>query len=265
MSLVPAHGTLLRRLIHDVTRRLVLRRHLPKAFGGGVLYVSPSASLRYMVRPMTRIDPMLLGFVDEYVKPGSVVWDVGANVGFLTFASAFRAGPSGSVVAFEADTWLVGLLRRSSEAQSGGAPVTVLPVAVADSFGVRTFCIAKEARAANHLGGYGRVKFTGGTNNVFVMAVTLDMMLDQVRAPDVLKIDVEGAEIEVLRGAERVFNEHKPVVLCEVAKQNTDEITAFFASRGYTLLDAETHNNVARTTFNTIALPPSRFSHIDSP
>ena len=83
---------MLRRMIEDVTRDWVIRRRLPADFLRASIHVSPSAGLRYLYRSMDDIDSVLLGLVKEFVKPGAVVWDVGANVGLFSFAAASLGG-----------------------------------------------------------------------------------------------------------------------------------------------------------------------------
>ena len=81
---------------------------------------------------MATADPPLLRNVQELVRPGDVVWDIGANIGLFTFAAAALAGVGGKVVAFEPEVWLVQVLRRSSRLQApDSAPVTIIPAAVA--------------------------------------------------------------------------------------------------------------------------------------
>ena len=69
-----------RRLVEYLSRGVVLRRRLPARFGRLPIYVTPEAGLRYWLA-MSRVDPVLYGMAEELVKPSSVVWDVGANVG----------------------------------------------------------------------------------------------------------------------------------------------------------------------------------------
>lgn len=93
----------LRMGIEAATRSWILRRHLPENFGRTPIYVSPSSGLRYLFRRMAKVDPCLLAMAKTYVKPGMVVWDIGANVGLFSFASAWLAGSTGHVVAVEPD------------------------------------------------------------------------------------------------------------------------------------------------------------------
>ena len=252
----------LRSLAERIFRPFVFVRHLPAAFRGVPVVVSPSAGLKFLATPMDKIDPQLFAFVREFVKPGSVIWDVGANVGLLSVAAAGIAGKSGAVYAFEPDTWLVRLLRRTATLQPlTSAPIDVLPVAVASEVALRTFDIAQRSRQTSHLEGYGTSQSGGTRERQTVMTITLDWALAQIRMPDVIKIDVEGAELEVLEGAVELFKTARPVVLCEVGATVAQEVSDFFHARNYTLYNseasAETRVPLQTAAWNTLAVPLS--------
>ncbi len=125
----------LRRLAERMSRGLVLRRHLPSEFNRLPIYVSPEAGLRYW-RSLDKVDPSLLRMVRELVKPGSIVWDVGANVGLFSLSAAALAGPTGSVLAVEPDLWLANLLIKSARQASKNkqsARIDVLCAAVTEN------------------------------------------------------------------------------------------------------------------------------------
>jgi FkbM family methyltransferase len=236
------HGgdLVLRRMIEDVTRDWVIRRRLPADFLRASIHVSPSAGLRYLYRSMDNVDSVLLGLVREFVKAGSVVWDVGANIGLFSFAAASLAGPEGHIIALEPDAWLVQLLRRSARCQPDrSAPVQVIPVAVASTVSIRTLCLATRSRAANYLAEFGTIQTGGAREEQSVIAVTLDWLLQTLPHPSVVKIDVEGAEMEVLKGADRLFESVRPVVLCEVIPASERTVTAFLHSYDYQIFDGE--------------------------
>jgi FkbM family methyltransferase len=97
---------------------------------------------------------MLFRMVRELVRPGSVVWDVGANVGLFSFSAAALAGPGGFVLAIEPDVWLAHLLGRSAQRiqqHSRAARVAVLCAAASGANRIRQLQIAERARAANYL------------------------------------------------------------------------------------------------------------------
>lgn len=138
----------MRTLLALGTRGRAFRRRLPPSLGGAVFPASTDGGLKHLRLDAASIDPMLTGFAKRFVKPGMVVWDVGANVGLFTFAAAGLAGPSGRVVAVEADIRLAGNLRRAAAWNTDGkktATVDVVPTALAGSVGVAEFNIAKAA------------------------------------------------------------------------------------------------------------------------
>lgn len=192
---------LARTIVERVTRNWSYIRHLPSEFGGAPITVSPSAGLKYLFKPMTKIDPALLRNAIDLVRLGDVVWDIGANIGLFTFAAAVRTGPGGAIVAFEPDAWLVQLLRRSRRLQAQTtAPITIVPVAVASDIAIRRFLIAGRSRASNTLAGYGHSQLGNVAEEQMVPAFDLDWLLTMLPAPNVVKCDVEGAEIEVFTG-----------------------------------------------------------------
>jgi FkbM family methyltransferase len=232
---------------------------MPARLGGDTIMVSPGSSLSFWRRDLDRTEKMLLDFAEEYVKPGHVVWDIGASVGVFTFASSYRAGISGKVVAVEPDLFSVELLRRSASLSSPGrANVVVLPVAVSDSLGIAEFHIAKTGRSGNHLAsveGYSQVY--GVRETVSVMTITLDWLMERLPSPNVLKIDVETAEALVLAGGDRLISKTRPVVLCEIRDREAETCTSFFHSHGYKLYDYESRDRlpIKRAAWNTLALP----------
>jgi FkbM family methyltransferase len=207
---------------------------------------------------MDRVDPVLLRLVSETVSPGDTVWDIGANVGLFSLAAAVAAGPAGRVLSVEPDTVLVQLLRRSAAAGGRHAPVDVLPAAVADNSGVARFCIARRNRATSHLAGFGTREAGGVRATQLVPAVSLDWLLARFPVPDVIKIDVEGAEAQVLRGGSEVLRAHHPRLICEVGQDSAAEVRDLLVKSGYTLYDgdepASQRSPVHEAPFNTVAL-----------
>jgi len=252
-----------RTLVETSTRRWVYRRRMPSSFGGAAFYVSPSAGLKYLFKPMETVDRDLLHSVDRLVHPGDVVWDVGANIGLFTFAAAARCGAEGQVIAFEPDVWLVEILRRSSAIQpSKNARVKVVPIAIASDVSLRDSSIAKRARASNALATYGRSQMGGIAEEQVVPAFNLDWLLSRLPAPNILKIDVEGAEVEALFNQPRLFQEARPVIICKVAGRNCNEITRIFNAANYVLYDGERlsfdASSVGQAVWNTVAVPEEK-------
>jgi len=198
---------------------------------------------------------MLTRFAASTVKTGHVVWDVGANVGLFTFSAAGLAGPDGTVVAVEADTWLAGNLRRAAYWNPGAASIVVVPAAVADEMGLNEFVVAKNNRAVNYLSNAHGSDVTGGVRErQIVPTLTLDCLAKTLPLPDVLKIDVEGAEVLVLAGAKTVLDA-RPTILIETGERTKMLVHAALSEYGYRYLDAATLQPCAVPVFNTIAVP----------
>src|SRR6516165_2298515 len=229
-----------RRILERSMRWLVFRRRLPATFKNAILYVSPAAGLRYVFRPMANVDPPLLMAARTLVRRNDVIWDIGANVGLFSLAAAVCAGDQGQVIAFEPDAWIAQLLRRTSRAQPiHNARITVVPVAVASEISLRSFSIAIRSRASNALSEYGLTEMGGVKEQYLVPAFNLDWLLSNLPTPDIIKIDVEGAELEVISNQVRMLTEVRPVILCEVASNNADEITKLLTSAAYRLFDGD--------------------------
>lgn len=235
----------LRRLAELASRGVVLRRRLPARFGSKRLYVSPECGLRYWWFDLGMIDPVLLDLAEHLVRPGDVVWDVGANVGLFTFAAAHRAA---RVLAFEPDPWLADLLERTAAFFPN---VSVIRAAVADYGGQGELHIARRARGSNFLLGQGSSQ-SGGRGG-WPRSRWSRWILSTRLLLNVLKIDVETGELAVLSGAARLLAQSQPIVICEVAKENVSAVTACL--RGYTLFDAERSKPVNTAVWNTVAVP----------
>lgn len=127
---------MLRRIVERFSRNRVIKRRLPARFGRQKIVVSPDSALSFWRHDLEQSFGMLFRWVDSYVTRGSVVWDIGANVGLFSFASAACAGPKGQVLAIEPDQFLVQLLRQLvKQSCRQGVPMTV-PV---DIPGLETF------------------------------------------------------------------------------------------------------------------------------
>jgi FkbM family methyltransferase len=126
-------------------------------------------------------------------QSGDVVWDIGANIGEYTVKFAEWVGPSGSVFAFEPARETVGRLRDGTR---DCLNVTVIPAALSDRAG-RGGVVRDESangttfRISTESGGAGEVELLTGDDAIAAGRATL---------PNVVKIDVEGHELEVLLG-----------------------------------------------------------------
>lgn len=135
--------------------------------------------------------------MDEAIQPGDCVWDIGANIGFYTCRFADLA-KGGRVVALEPSPQN---FERLSDATRGLPQVTALKLAVSDKPGQIAF-----TQGEDELGATSRVGLPGGGETDLVDCKTGDQLLDEGHpAPNIIKIDVEGHELQVLAGMSRVL------------------------------------------------------------
>lgn len=250
---------LIRRSMERILGFLTITRRLPQSSGGGRLVVNARVGgLKYLFKPSKSFDPELLRIASILVRPGDCVWDVGANVGLFSMASVFHSGSDGCVQAVEADQDAVSLLFRT--ARSVGLQLTVLPIAVSAHDGFVRFAIARRARASNAIEGFGSTQ-TGGVLEVRTLPTCrIDSLTAHFRLPAVLKIDVEGAEIVVLRGGSRLLREIRPRIYCEVTEHTRAEVVSILETANYAIFDGESYGTgqprpVGVGTTNLVALP----------
>lgn len=156
-------------------------------------------------------------FVRRWFPVGGGAVDVGANFGVYTLALAARGGADSRIVAFEPTPSVVPLLQ-ASLARNGFSHAEVVQAAVS----------AKSGRGRLRLGVSSELSqldsgIADGAEAIEVDLVALDEWWDASGRPEVdfLKIDAEGAEVDVLAGAGRMIAQSSPLVLCELMHGDT--------------------------------------------
>jgi FkbM family methyltransferase len=225
---------ILRTIIERLSRGKVLKRTIKVSGVSTPLYVSPDAQLKYLKSGREAFDHDLIQIAARFLMEDSTVWDVGANVGVFTFSSATVAS-KGTIVSIEADIWLASILRKSARLdQYRNSDIRVLPVAMSESDGTAKFIIAARGRASNALECAGGRSQMGGTREEqYVPTLRLDTLLSSMPKPDFIKIDVEGAELMVLKGASKIISEIRPVFYIEVGNNVSAEILSLFSNHNY--------------------------------
>lgn len=187
--------------------------------------------------------------LDRLVKPGATVVDVGANIGYNTVYAARCVGDKGRVYALEPAQDNLAVLYGNLFANHL-ANVVVLPYAAGSRREVKPFFLRGEVSAVNSL--FQESFYAAVTETVAVQIVPLDDLIPH--APDLVKIDVEGAELEVLQGMTRILTaralrlivEWHPT-LQEAAGHAPDALPRDLLARGFTL-HVVTHTTHAHLT-----------------
>lgn len=156
------------------------------------------------------------------LKPGATFYDIGANIGFVTLIAARLVGPTGRVVAFEPVPKNVAAIKENL-ALNGIDWVDVQETAMARHSGTASL-IVSDVSAFSRLASVNVP--TGARETIEVRVDSVDEFLacGSAPAPDVVKIDVEGAELEVIEGMRNTLSEHRPVILCEIHDCNAQYV-----------------------------------------
>jgi FkbM family methyltransferase len=193
-------------------------------------------------------EPELTNLFATLVGPGSVVYDVGANAGYFTLLCRDLGA---QVHSFEPNPALRRLLNRSLSLRPGGA--TVIPTACSDRAGMKKLFLSDSGNT-----GMSGFSHRGGPS-VDVPILTLDDYSDRSGSkPDVVKIDVEGHEREVLKGAEAVLLESRPTVIVET---NHPDIFETMDRRGYAAHNVQADGTLRPHT-GTLALNQKGFENV---
>lgn len=191
-------------------------------------------------------EPEMQDIFLRYIKPGQVIYDLGAHQGFLSAVAGKITGDTGKVYSFEPFPYNYNFLSENVHLNKL-RNVKAFQAAVSDKAGKLAFSNSIHDTANTYLKQSPEFK----DNLLEVRAVSLDELIEskEIEPPDFIKIDVEGAELDVLQGAQKLFSSHSPVVYLEthnVHNAGVDEqCLKWLESQGY-------------QTQETIAIKPDR-------
>jgi FkbM family methyltransferase len=181
-------------------------------------------------------EPGIAAIFDRYVEPGMSVVDIGANIGCLTMLLASLVGPSGLVVAVEPNPENVKLLEASRRV-NGFDQVLVMQAAVGRQTGV----LALNVSHSNGMTG----ELPDSVDAIFasrpVPCFALDVILPKDRHFNLVKIDIEGAELNALIGLSETIDRDRPVIVSEfspgtlpgISHCSGPEYLRFLLAKGY--------------------------------
>jgi FkbM family methyltransferase len=188
-------------------------------------------------------EPEVQEALQRHLRPGMTFYDIGANIGLLSLLAARLVGKGGRVIAFEADPDVAARLREHVE-RNAMPWITVEQKAIWSE--PRTVHFARINPAMSPDRGLGHVVSTGTTDTIEVSAESLDRYAWTQTPPDFLKCDVEGAEVEAFRGAQRLLKERRPGIVCEMhSTENERVLRQEFTRAGYTCTTLGAHHVLA--------------------
>jgi FkbM family methyltransferase len=171
--------------------------------------------------------------VADRLKPGDVFYDLGANNGLFTLIASRCVGDAGKVFSFEPDSIVAAQLRRNVE-RNGFHNVTVAEAGVWSTSGNVNFIPAEDSSPDRGTGRFVTTPAENGQKETSIKCVSLDDFVSNAPLPNAIKCDVEGAEVEVLIGAENILRHGHPWILCEMhSSANDDAARKFLGRLGY--------------------------------
>ncbi len=178
-------------------------------------------------------------FLKALIQKDSVVLDIGANCGWYSLALA-RHCPTARIHAFEPIPHTHGILLRNIQ-HNGLDNVIAHQLALSNQEAMLEFLHTPRCSGATSLLKTGQPAPLEELEKVTCLSTTLDFFCThQDLAPDIIKCDVEGAELMVIQGAEKMLSYHKPVILIELLRKwsrqfgyHPNDVVAQLAQHGY--------------------------------
>ena len=198
----------------------------------------------------SRWEPEVWQAISSGLPEGGVLFDVGAHIGYDSLKASAKVGPRGRVVAFEPNPSILPILR-DNIAASDAHNVIVQPIACTDTEQTLTLF---DATLGGNSGSSSLSQRNAGpvTRSYTVRGRPIDDVLPELGLTrvDVVKVDVEGAELLVLRGAARTLRRFHPKLIVEVVPRqlesmgtSVEELETFVGSLGYHATRAVDYKN----------------------
>lgn len=168
----------------------------------------------------------------ELLQPGFRFFDVGANAGFFSLIGSRLVGASGHCVAFEPAPANVEIIREQLRL-NGIRNCKVVGEAISDVDGEVDLYFDYSGSPMAHLG-----ESRPGEGKIRVRSTTLDLASSRFGSPNVVKMDIEGAEVRALRGALQLLGTDRPDWLIEIHGPTCERvIRELFLQENYCLFD----------------------------
>ena len=189
---------------------------------GSELWLHPRYHLDFTIIAFGYYDKALHRFIDRNVSAGMTCFDIGGNIGAVSTHLARKVGKTGQVHAFEPVPALRARLQKNLARNGCETRVTVHPLALSNTTGEAHLAIAS-VNADNQ--GLASLVASGNdrlTSTVTVQTATLDdfVAARRINRIDFIKMDIQGAEILLLEGAQQTLSALRPDLILEVSPQD---------------------------------------------
>jgi FkbM family methyltransferase len=179
-------------------------------------------------------EPLVQQALSDHLCPGMTFYDLGANIGFFSLLASRLVGSEGHVFSFEPDPVIFLRLRQNLSQNGFHHAIAEERAAWSESTSV-PFACANISQSADRGLGHISTNPADTSDLILVGCVSLDDYCTSHPAPDFIKCDVEGAELDVFRGAANTLRQWHPTIVCEMhSVENQFAVTRLFLDFGYT-------------------------------
>ena len=217
----------------------------------GSVWVQVEPGIRMHLDPYDLVSRMILEtgswepeswrLIEARLRPGDTFVDIGAHIGYYSLKAAAAVGPGGKVIAIEPNPATLVTLHENAQA-SAARQVAIEPVACADTEATLQLFAAPRSNTGESSLSKANAGREGAVSSYTVRARPLDDIVREhgLTRVDYAKIDVEGAEMIVLKGAIETLTKFHPYLLIEVVDSqlrsmgaSAVELTTFLEAHGY--------------------------------
>ena len=240
--------------LDHLIEEVVAFRQLQHLFRQGAQDTFRNGSLRggfpfyFAIFLQGKFEPSTARALERHVKPGFVVFDIGANIGAHTLHIGHLVGQQGHVYAFEPTQYAFGKLSRNISLNPDIVPIVAasqIMLADSDSEELEPMIYSSWPLddAGEDLHGVHRAK-PMSTDGASVMSLDQFVTAQKIERLDVIKIDVDGHECSIFAGAQKTLADFKPTIIMELAPYVLEEagtslaqLLGLLENHGYALYD----------------------------
>lgn len=182
---------------------------------GGIIEYKPSdLGIGFYLFTKNNFEPETTNTIQQYLEPNQTVIDVGANIGYYTIIAAQKVGPQGKVIAIEPESRNFKLLKQNISTNHLNN-ITVLKTAISDTPGLTKLYLSNSSGEHSTIIKHPTYRTT--------QATTLDKIVSQHHLkPNLIKIDIEGAEHLAIKGAQHTLSRYHPTLIFEFSLRDPD-------------------------------------------
>ena len=191
------------------------KREIVRAYHNLKMEVDSREYIQAMIYLFGNFEPPTIKFLEKYIKKGDLIFDIGANVGYHTLIFSELTGENGSVFAFEPEPDNYKTLKKNVDLNSL-KNVICINKALSDREETLNFYVSKSFNKGTHFLVYNPIQHLKDPIKIDVIPLSNFIKENNIKCIDFIKIDVEGAEFEVIKGMEKSLIHFKPTLLVEI-------------------------------------------------